>query len=165
MKVIITVDPGLLAWAWGIYTEDGKYLKSATVTYKGKQSQEHRLNEIYNELCDVVESLDDKYEIEQIVVEKQFVEIMSQIVGVIRAFAGWAETRTTLFVPASWRKLAIGKGNATEDQVKEKVLSVFPELAEASEHEIDTGALYLAYRKSKENETTPKKTPKGKKLR
>jgi Holliday junction resolvasome RuvABC endonuclease subunit len=139
MKVLV-VDPAITSWAFAIFDdEDGKLLHSETITYKSKESQESRLYKIFDKL----DKVDD---IGHVVVERQFVDIMGQIVGVIRAVAGGKNCGSTMFVPSSWRKLLTGKGNATEEMVKAEVLKVYPQMADKSEHEIDTCAIYIAYR-------------------
>ncbi len=139
--MFLVVDPGIVAWAYAIFTESGKYVKSETIKYSSKQSQEERLWAIYMHLTQL------DYIFSHVVIERQFVDIMSQITGVLRAVAGSKTVKTSLYAPREWRKTLTGTGMASEELVKQKVLEVYPEFADKSEHEIDTGALFIVYRR------------------
>lgn len=106
------------------FGEDGTLLFSETIKYKGKKTQEERLNNIANILFEVMH----KNEIKHVVVERQFVDIMAQIVGVVRAATYDKDSKTTTYVPSKWRKLLTGKGNAKEDEIKEVVFNAYPEM-------------------------------------
>lgn len=143
--MILTVDPGLVAWAYAVFDEDGNLVTSETIAYKSnkKLSQEIRLWHIWNTLASNV----DNGLITEIVAERQFVDIMQQITGVVRAVAGYQKIGTTLFTPMQWKKLATGKGNISEEALREIVVARYPELKDKSEHEIDCAGIYLAFRK------------------
>lgn len=150
--MILTVDPGLVEWAYAIFDDNGKLVKSDMIKYKttgkAKQSQEERLWDIFHTINTVETQLFlDRKEITHIVSERQFVDTMQQITGVIRCSAGRLGVTAELYTPAQWRKLATGKGNATEDLVKQTVLDHYPEMFDTSVHEIDCAAIYLAWRK------------------
>lgn len=163
MKHVLTVDPGLVFWAWALFDEDGKLVESKTVKYKSGLDQEFRLNDIYDQLC----RINWTREVEVMIVERQFAELMCQIVGAIRASAGKMGVKSIQYVPASWRKLATGNGHAKEDKVRSVVLEAYPEMENASEHEIDCGALFLAYKNQRdsENAKAPAKAKGKRKLR
>lgn len=98
---------------------------------------------------DIIQELDSiEGDIEHVVIERQFVDIMSQITGVLRSFAGKKGVKATLMPPSSWRKKLTGSGKASEDLIKEIVISQYPQMQNASEHEIDCCALFLAWRNS-----------------
>jgi Holliday junction resolvasome RuvABC endonuclease subunit len=145
---IITVDPGLVYWAYAVFDEDGTLIESETVSYKKpKLTQEVRLFDIYATLNKICEEHDFWID-GKIISERQFVDIMAQITGVIRSVGGRFGREVVLYTPAEWRKLATGKGNAKEDLVKKTALDNYPQLINASEHEIDTAAIFLAYKKT-----------------
>lgn len=141
--MILTVDPAITQWAYAVFDEHGVCLFSETVKYTSKESQESRLFKIFDKLDKL------SYNITHVVVEKQFVEIMTQIVGVVRSLAGKKGVPTTCLVPSRWRKLLTGKGNATETMVKDAVLKHYPKMEDKSEHEVDCAAIYLAWRELK----------------
>jgi Holliday junction resolvasome RuvABC endonuclease subunit len=156
-KIILCVDPGICDWAYAVFDEDGILLFSRHYKYTSKESQESRMFKVFDELDNL------EYSIEHVVVERQFVDIMAQIVGVIRAFAGKKGVKTTPLVPSKWRKLLTGKGNATEVEVKDAVVKRYPQMESLSVHEVDCAALYLAY-KGIEHVEKPIKSRKRKKL-
>lgn len=142
--MILTVDPGLLNWAFALFDEQGNLLYSETITYKGKKSQEERLYMIYEKLTE------SELYYDVVVCERQFVDIMGQITGVVRAAAGAQGAKSILYTPSAWKKAATGRGNIPEDELRELVVARYPELKDKSEHEIDTAGIYLAYLKKRE---------------
>lgn len=139
---ILAVDPGLVEWAYAVFDEDGDLIMSKMVKYESKRklTQEQRLFFIFDELT----KLD--YEFTCVIIERQFVDTMQQITGVLRAYAGNCNLKTVLFTPSQWRKLATGKGNASEELVVQTVLAKYPQMDELSVHEKDCAAIYIAYR-------------------
>lgn len=142
---IITIDPGLQAWALAIF-EDGKLITSKTLNYKKeKLSQEVRLWLIFDTLCDYY----DAYDLElgaEVVCERQFVDTMSQITGVVKAFAGKYNLKSILYVPKQWKKVISGRGDIDEEKLKSIVCEKYPELQDKSEHEVDCAGIYMAHR-------------------
>lgn len=158
MGYIMTVDPGLREWAWALFDEDtGSCKISQTITYKPKLSQEERLYDIYTTLSNVARESND---VSLIVAEKQFVEIMSQIVGCIRTAAGSIQAKTKIYMPKQWKLKATGKGNISEEDLKQFVVERYPEFINRSEHEVDCAGIYIAYKNEAGNDQAVKKAPK-----
>lgn len=157
------VDPGLVAWAYTIF-QDGIPVASRTITYEAKRklSQEERLADIFALLVAAGEIND----VTEVVVERQFVDIMAQICGVVRAAAGDLGVKSYAYPPSSWKKACTGKGNISEEDLKQFVVNKFPEFENRSVHEIDCAGMYLGHKNKKaENAQAVKKTPKKRNVR
>ena len=76
--MILAVDPGLLGWAYAIFDYEDKLIFSKTVINTKKMPQEQKLRIVFEELDQL------PFEIHHVVIERQFVDVMSQITGVIR---------------------------------------------------------------------------------
>lgn len=159
MRKILTIDPAITNAAVAVFTEDGTLHHSETISFDRKLSQEVRMWQIFDKLSSVV----DKYPVDVIVSERQFVQIMSEMVGVIKAFAGSINVNSVLFMPPSkWKKLATGKGNVPEDELANLVTSIWPDLVGASEHEIDCAGLFMAWQKYQPPVKKPRVSKKSK---
>lgn len=144
--MILTIDPGIRFAAVSVISENGEVEYSATIKFNAKHSQEKRMYEFYKVLC----NLSSEYNIRVVVAESQFVQIMGNIVGMIMTYAGFAEAELIRMNPSRWKKLATGKGNIGEAELKEKIINTFPFAKEYSEHQIDTLGMYLAYKNIQE---------------
>ena len=157
--MILTIDPGIRFAAVTIFTEDDKVEYSETIKFNGKHSQEKRMYEFYEILC----NLSKEYDIRVIVAESQFVQIMGNIVGMIMTYAGFAEAKLIRMNPSQWKKLATGKGNISEAELREKIINIFPFADTYSEHQIDTLGMYLAYKNQEIGDASPSKKPSKRK--
>lgn len=158
--MILTIDPGIRFAAISVINEDGKVEYSATIKFNGKHSQEGRMYEFYKTLC----NLSVEYDIRVIVAESQFVQIMGNIVGMIMTYAGFAEAQLIKMNPSRWKKLATGKGNISEAELREKIIDIYPFAESYSEHQIDTLGMYLAYKSLQElGDASPTKKPSKRK--
>jgi Holliday junction resolvasome RuvABC endonuclease subunit len=168
-NVVIAVDPGLNNLGLTVFDANDKILSSQTVKMTSKEAQESRLYKVF---CSVYDAASGNI-VSQVVSEKQFVEIMSVINGAIRAAAGKLGARTTLFMPSAWKKAATGKGNISEDDLRDYIISKYPEAKDFDEHMIDSVGVYLAYvktvcethKKDVTNDKRPTKNQTKKKLR
>lgn len=157
--MILTIDPGIRFAAITVFDEGGKVEYSSTIKFNGKHSQEQRMYEFYRILCD----LSAEYRIKTIIAESQFVQIMGNIVGMIMTYAGFAEAKLIRMNPSQWKKLATGKGNIGEAELREKIINVFPFADTYSEHQIDTLGMYLAYKNQESGDASPAKKPNKRK--
>jgi Holliday junction resolvasome RuvABC endonuclease subunit len=159
MKILV-VDPGLADCTYGIF-EDGKILFIKTMEFKKlKKSQEERLWMIFDEIT----NNELAKQCEKVVLERQFMDTMQQITGLIRAVAGKLGTTSILYPPASWRLRACGYGKATEDEVKETVKNHWPEdYNTMNVHAVDCCCMYLAYEFDLKNPVEKKKKTRKKK--
>ena len=158
MKYTVAIDPGLLNWAWIIFDDAGVIVKTKHIKLSNKKGQNKRLNEIYKELSEL--SLNEGFKIESAVIEKQFMNLMIQINGVLKAACDSLDCETFFFVPSEWKKLITGKGNIAEDELTNFIIDKYPEAIEFDEHRIDCIGIYLAHI---ENKLNPKIKPKKKK--
>lgn len=154
------VDPGLVAWAYTIF-QDGVPITSKTITYEAKKklSQEERLADIFALLV----TAGQEHKVFEVVVERQFVDIMAQICGVVRAATGEIGAKSHAYPPSSWKKACTGKGNITEEDLKQFIVDRYPEFATKSVHEIDCAGMYIGHINKKAgagNVEAIKKTPK-----
>jgi Holliday junction resolvasome RuvABC endonuclease subunit len=98
-----------------------------------------------------------------VITEYQFVSQMSWIVGCLMTFAGSIDADLIKYTPSQWKKMATGKGNIPEDELRNIIIGIYPEAEQYSEHQIDTLGMYLAYEKSGENNVSPSKKPNKRK--
>lgn len=144
--ILMAVDPAITAGAIVIYDDDKiKLLLAKSFKHKGKQTQEKRLSFLYdlaNENCN---------DVDHIIAEKQFVDIMSQSYGAVAAAAGKNNLTITKFAPKQWMKILTGSGKCTkqdtENYIKENYNYLYeqiPEL-ERNEHVFDACGMLLAY--------------------
>lgn len=145
----LVIDPGLRAWAYSVFAEDDSVVESETIKFNTKLSQEKRLFDTYSLLSDVV----SRHKLTNITTEYQFVNTMSNIVGVIMAVAGSDENiKFKKITPSAWKKAGFGKGNIDEELLSDKIIDVYPQAQSMSEHERDCLGMYIAYKKTLENE-------------
>jgi Holliday junction resolvasome RuvABC endonuclease subunit len=144
--MILTIDPGIRFAAVSVLNENGEIKYSETIKFNGKHSQEKRMYEFYSKLCDI----SSEFDIRVVVVESQFVQIMGNIVGMVMTYSGFANAELIRMNPSRWKKLATGKGNIGEAELREKIISIFPLAETYSEHQIDTLGMYLAYKNLQE---------------
>lgn len=141
-KYILAIDPGIRFCGYVLFDDSGKIIESKTIKFNTKLSQSKRLFELYSELNNV----SSEYVISNVVTEYQFVDIMSSIVGVIMAFSGSISDAEFLkMTPSQWKKLATGKGNIEEKDLRDKIISVYPEAEDFDEHRLDAVGIYMAH--------------------
>lgn len=157
----ICIDPGIRFAGYVVFDDNGKIVESETIKFNTKTSQSKRLFELYSKLSFV----SNKYQIENVITEYQFVDIMSSIVGVIMAFSGSINDAEFLkMTPSQWKKLATGKGNIDEKDLRDKMIGVYPEAENFDEHRLDAIGMYLAFKK-REKECVEIDKPKRKRKR
>lgn len=141
-KYILCIDPGIRFCGYVLFDDSGKIVESKTIKFNTKLSQSKRLFELYSELSNV----SSEYDISNVITEYQFVDIMSSIVGVIMAFSGSINDAEFLkMTPSQWKKLATGKGNIEEKDLRDKMIDVYPDAENFDEHRIDCIGIYIAY--------------------
>lgn len=158
-KYVLCIDPGIRFCGYVVFDDSGKIVKSKTIKFNTKLSQCKRLFQLYSELINV----SSNYEISNVVTEYQFVDIMSSIVGVIMAFSGSINDAEFLkMTPSNWKKLATGKGNIDEKELRDKMINVYPDAEEFDEHRLDCVGIYVAYQnKLKEGSDDVKSVKRG----
>lgn len=153
--IVVTVDPAITTYAIVIFQDD-QIICSKTYSYSSKLPQEDRLWSMH---YNIINELDERKLLpDLIIVERQFVDIMSQCVGVIRATAGYFRCKAKMYAPSSWRKWAFGKGNVSEEIIRQETIKQFPCLIDSSEHEIDAAAFYIAWKNEVNDEGNTKTT-------
>lgn len=158
--VVCTIDPGLVYAAYSIFDDNGKILESETIKFNTKLSQCVRLNLLYCTLIELIK----KYPITDVITEYQFVDIMSSIVGVIMAGTGSEpKLKFDKITPSQWKKLAFGKGNIEESELRNKIIDIYKEAEEYSEHQLDTIGIFLGYKEKLLNPPIKTKKPKKEK--
>lgn len=159
MDYTVAIDPGLLNWAWIIFDDDGKIYKTRHIKLNNKDNQDKRLNQIYKEIAELSSS--ENINITSAIIEKQFMNLMIQINGVLKAASDSMGGKTFFFVPSEWKKLVTGKGNVSEDELKSVILQAYPEAEGFDEHRIDCIGIYLAHiKREKEPKVVVLKKPK-----
>lgn len=159
MPHVFVIDPGLrFAGITALY--DGVIVHSETLKFNTKLSQQKRIFDLFHRL----EELSIKFtDVSLVITEYQFVSQMSWIVGCLMTFAGSVDAELIKYTPSQWKKMATGKGNIAEDELKSIIILEYPESVEYSEHQIDTLGMYLAYKKSGEQNVSPTKKPNKRK--
>jgi Holliday junction resolvasome RuvABC endonuclease subunit len=161
--LFLVVDPGIRFAGISVIDEQSQIKHSETLKFNTKKSQQIRIFELYKRMQDIVEQFGGRDNIEAVITEYQFVAQMSWIVGCLMTFAGSIEAELIKLTPSQWKKMATGKGNISEEQLREKVLSIYPECSDYSEHQIDTLGMFLAYiNQEKPNVESVKKPNKRK---
>lgn len=142
---VLAIDPGIVVAAYCVFDDNGVPIDFGDIKFNTKRTQEQRFWEFFSKLREI----SAKHDIKEVVCESQFVNIMSQIVGMIMAFSGSVDVKLTKMTPGNWKKLSFGKGNIDEAILRIKVIEKFPELEKVSEHVIDCGGMYIAYSNKK----------------
>lgn len=159
MPCVFVIDPGL-RFAGITAFADGAIIYSETLKFNTKLPQQKR---IFN-LFDRMEQISKIFpEVTVVITEYQFVSQMSWIVGCLMTFAGSIDAELIKYTPSQWKKMATGKGNISEEELRNIIIEKYPESIEYSEHQIDTLGMYLAYEKSGENNVSPSKKPNKRK--
>jgi len=144
----LVIDPSITQAGLALFNDSGQILHTEMIKFNSKKfSQEQRMFQLYDRMSSVINDNPGEFEI---ICEKQFVNIMSEIVGVVKCFAGKSQDekiRTTFFPPSKWKKMATGKGNIPEDQLRSFIELKFPGMVDKSEHEIDCAAMFFAVTK------------------
>ena len=144
----LVIDPSITQAGLALFNDSGQILHTEMIKFNSKKfSQEQRMFQLYDRMKSLVEQNPGDFEI---ICEKQFVNIMSEIVGVVKCFAGSdqdSRIKTTFFPPSKWKKMATGKGNVPEEDLRIFVEAKFPDMKDKSEHEIDCAAMFFAVTK------------------
>lgn len=159
MQHTFVIDPGLRFAGISIFA-DGAIMHSETLKFNTKLSQQKRIFQLFHRMEELAEIFP---EINAVVTEYQFVSQMSWIVGCLMTFAGSIDTDLIKYTPSQWKKMATGKGNIAENDLKDLLVKLYPEAEQYSEHQIDTIGMYLAYKKSGECDVSRPKKPNKRK--
>lgn len=159
MPCVFVIDPGL-RFAGITAFVDGAIIHSETLKFNTKLPQQKRIFHLFHRMEELAEIYPS---VSVVVTEYQFVSQMSWIVGCLMTFAGSIDAELIKYTPSQWKKMATGKGNIPEDQLRSIIIGIYPESQEYSEHQIDTLGMYLAYRKSGETNVSPSKKPNKRK--
>lgn len=159
MPHVFVIDPGLrFAGITAFY--DGVIVHSETLKFNTKLSQQKRIFDLFHRL----EELSIQFpSVSLVITEYQFVSQMSWIVGCLMTFTGSVDAELIKYTPSQWKKMATGKGNIPEDELRRIIEEEYPESAEYTEHQIDTLGMYLAYKKSGDKNASPAKKPNKRK--
>jgi Holliday junction resolvasome RuvABC endonuclease subunit len=148
----LVIDPSITQAGLALFNDKGQILHTEMIKFNSKKfSQEQRMFQLFDAMSRVIKNHPGDFEI---ICEKQFVNIMSEIVGVVKCFAGREQDqriKTTFFPPSKWKKMATGKGNVPEEDLRIFVESGFPSMIGKSEHEIDCAAMFYAVTKKMES--------------
>lgn len=158
MPCIFVIDPGL-RFAGITAFIDGAIAHSETLKFDTKLSQQKRIFNLFHRMEELAEIYQD---VSIVITEYQFVSQMSWIVGCLMTFAGSVDAELIKYTPSQWKKLATGKGNISEEDLKNAIINIFPEAEQYSEHQIDTLGMYLAYKQLGEQNASPSKKPNKK---
>lgn len=159
MKCVFVIDPGL-RFAGITAFVDGVITHSETLKFNTKLSQQKRIFQLFNRMEELAKIFPS---VSVVVTEYQFVSQMSWIVGCLMTFAGSIDAELVKYTPSQWKKMATGKGNINEEELRNKMIEMYPEAEQYSEHQIDTLGMYLAYSKSGEDNVSPSKKPNKRK--
>lgn len=138
---VLAIDPGIVVAAYCVFDDNGVPIDFGDIKFNTKRTQEQRFWEFFSKLREI----SAKHDIKEVVCESQFVNIMSQIVGMIMAFSGSVDVKLTKFVPSSWKKAATGRGNIPEAELRALIIDRYSSLSDVSEHVIDCAGMYDAY--------------------
>jgi Holliday junction resolvasome RuvABC endonuclease subunit len=143
VKYVLTYDPSITAAGIAVFQEDGELVFYETIKFDKKTSQAERL---YSSLC-VIDATLAMYpgKFRLVFSEKQFMPIMMQMEGVVKAAAGKHKLPVETVTPSSWKKSAFKKGNITEDNLKVEVIKRYPQLVNESEHVLDCAGMFIAW--------------------
>jgi Holliday junction resolvasome RuvABC endonuclease subunit len=155
---ILAIDPGIVVAAYCVFDDNGVPIEFGDIKFNTKRTQEQRFWEFFSKLREI----SARHTITQIIAESQFVNIMSQIVGMIMAFSGSVDVKLIKFVPSAWKKSATGRGNIPEDELRTFIIDKYSSLANVSEHVIDCAGMYEAYVNKIKNAPTAVVKPKKK---
>ncbi len=120
---ILGIDPGLQRTGWGVIECAGSKLAHVghgIVTSRPKTELAHRLKEIHEGLCEVIQSFDP----DTIAIEETFVNVsgkdtlkLGQARGVAMLAAAQAEVPLAEYAPNKVKKSVVGSGHAGKDQI------------------------------------------------
>lgn len=156
---VLAIDPGIVVAAYCVFDDSGVPIEFGDIKFNTKRTQEQRFWEFFSKLREI----SAKHDIKEVICESQFVNIMSQIVGMIMAFSGSIDVKLTKFVPSAWKKAATGRGNIPEDELRTLIENKYSSLAGISEHVIDCAGMYEAYVNKINSVPLSKPKPKKKK--
>lgn len=121
--ILLSLDASISSTGYAIFDEDKliKYGKIVT-NKKDFENEDLRLNHI----CDKIEQLIIKYEIDEIICEDQFTSVNSKTILVLRKLIGGImrtanrfDINVHYYLPAQWRKiLDINKGTSNNKKKK-----------------------------------------------
>lgn len=157
MPLFFVIDPGLRFAGISIIDENSSIKHSETLKFNTKESQQKRIYQLYRRMKDLAEQYHEENNVNIVITEYQFVSQMSWIVGCLMTFAGSIDAKLIKFTPSQWKKLSTGKGNIAEDELRNKIIELFPNAIEYSEHQIDTLGMYLAHINQENGNVTPSK--------
>lgn len=161
--ILLSLDASISSTGYAIFDEEQLIKYGKIVTKKDKfETEDLRLNYI----CDEIEQLIIKYEIDEIVCEEQFTSVNSKTILVLRKLIGGIMRTADKFdisihyyLPTKWRKiLNINKG--TSDDKKKKCydyliehniidFEFIPKNKDKNDDICDAIAIGLAYLKEK----------------
>lgn len=159
MAYVFVIDPGL-RFAGITAFANGAIIHSETLKFNTKLSQQKRIFHLFDRMEELAKTFP---EVSVVVTEYQFVSQMSWIVGCLMTFAGSIDAELVKYTPSQWKKMATGKGNISEEELRDSIIEIYPEAGQYSEHQIDTLGMYLAYSKSGESNVSPSKKPNKRK--
>lgn len=163
MPLMFSIDPGLRFAGISIFDENKQIRHSETLKFNTKLSQQKRIYQLYERMHILAKEIGQDQSIQTVITEYQFVSQMSWIVGCLMTFAGSIDADLVKLTPSQWKKMATGKGNIQEDELKNIIIKLYPESIEYTEHQIDTIGMYLAYCNQENiNATSTKKFNKRK---
>lgn len=163
--ILLSLDTSVASTGYAIFDEDKliKYGKIVT-NKKDFENEDSRLNYI----CDEIEMLIIKYEINEIVCENQFTSVNSKTILILRKLIGGIMRTANRFninvhyyLPAQWRKI-LGINKGTSDDKKKKCYDYLiknniidfefvPKNKDKNDDICDAIGIGLAYLKEKQN--------------
>ena len=157
---VIGIDPGLNYTGWGVISSVGpniSYLGSGVCKTNSKDELSVRLVSILEQLREVLSA----FELQSAAIEKTFVKTDPSAalkLGQARAAAiislGEKNLRVAEYAPNYIKKVVVGKGHATKEDVQRMISIQFPSLKVDRSDESDAIAIALCHLHSSKMEDT-----------
>jgi len=148
---VIGIDPGLNYTGWGVISSAGpnmSYLGSGVCKTNSKDELSVRLVSILEQLREVLSSFD----LQSAAIEKTFVKsdpAAALKLGQARAAAiislGERNLRVAEYSPNYIKKVVVGRGHATKEDIKRMISIQFPRIKLESSDESDAIAIALCH--------------------